>query len=588
MVGQVIAGRYEIVRQLGAGAMGAVYQARQLSMDRMVALKLIHPHIASEEVARRFHREMKATSKIEHPNTIRVFDFGADPESGQLFLAMEFLEGRPLSRVLDEAGALPVPRLVHIASQVVRALGAAHAEGIAHRDLKPDNIMLVDRYGESDVVKVLDFGIARFVEGDESQVQMTHDGAVVGTPAYMSPEQAMGQVVDHRADFYSLGVMLYQMALGRLPFQAATLAAMLVAHATEKPPAPSQIAPGVVPPALEALILMLLAKSPAERPAAAADVLRALEGIAPASAQPVAAPVTAMAAMTAEMPPTPTRGRTPWWPAVTVAVAAIAGIAVIGVRMATRSKVDAAARAQLDAVVAANGDPATPEKCRSNDGGLIERLARAGTWLQASSSGAPRPQDRDALALLSAIHDADGSAEYWSMLSRARLVVEPTPDGALAAAERAVERCPEMALAHNAVGGAELRAHDDAAASAAFKQAITIAPDYTAPRFNLGLLALRANDAPAAIAAFDAVLAKDPLHPRARLVRGQARLMSGDFPGALDDLEQATLRHPSDGDAWLLLGKARAATGAQKTALEAFCTARRLGAAGAAALCPTG
>jgi eukaryotic-like serine/threonine-protein kinase len=143
-VGQVIAGRYQVVRLLGAGGMGAVYQARQLSMD-----------------------------------TIRVFDYGAD-DAGQLFLAMEFLEGRPLSRVLDEAGALPLPRLVHIASQVVRALGAAHQE----------------------VVKVLDFGIARFVDGDESS-KMTHDGAVVGTPAYMSPEQAMGQPVDHRADFYS-------------------------------------------------------------------------------------------------------------------------------------------------------------------------------------------------------------------------------------------------------------------------------------------------------------------------------------------------------------------------------------------------
>src|SRR5437764_8878650 len=148
--------------------MGAVYQARQLSMDRMVALKLIHPHLVSEEVARRFHREMKATAKIEHANTIRVFDFGAD-DSGQLFLAMEYLEGRPLSRVLDDAGALPLARIVRIGAQVVRALGAAHAEGIAHRDLKPDNIMLLDRYGDTDVVKVLDFGIARFVDGDESR-----------------------------------------------------------------------------------------------------------------------------------------------------------------------------------------------------------------------------------------------------------------------------------------------------------------------------------------------------------------------------------------------------------------------------------
>jgi len=573
VIGQVIAGRYEIVRQLGAGRMGAVYQARQISMDRMVALKLIHPHIASEELAQRFVREMQATSKIEHPNTIRVFDFGAD-EGGQLFLAMELLEGRPLSKVLEEAGTLPLPRIVHIATQVVRALGAAHAEGIAHRDLEPDNVMLLDRYGDRDVVKVLDFGIARFVDG------------VVGTPAYLSPEQAMGQPVDHRADFYSLGVMLYQMALGRLPFNGPTLAALRVAHATEKPPAPSQVAPGVMSPAFEALVMMLLAKSPAERPGAAADVLRALEGLS----EPTAPPAPQPGAMTAETPrpPPPARARRPLWPAVAVGLAIVVGAAVIGVRLVTRSKADAAARKNLDAIVSAEGDPPTPADCRTTDGALIDRLVRASHSLHDSAPGAPRPQDRDALALLATTHEAADSAEYWALLARARLVVEPTADGALAAAKRAVERCPTMAQAHNAVGGAELRAHDDAAATAAYEQAVKLAPDYLAPRFNLGLLALRRKDAAAAVAAFDAVLAKDPMHPRAHLARGQARVMAGDFVGALDDLEQATLRHPTDGDAWLLLGQARAASGAKKTAMEAFCKAKALGVTAAESLCPAG
>ncbi|MGZ3406737.1 MAG: serine/threonine-protein kinase, partial [Polyangia bacterium] len=478
MIGQVIAGRYEIVRLLGAGGMGAVYQARQLSMDRMVALKLIHPHIASDEVARRFHREMQATSKIEHPNTIRVFDYGAD-DKGQLFLAMEFLEGRPLARVLEEEGALPLARIVHIASQVVRALGAAHAEGIAHRDLKPDNIMLVDRYGEHDVVKVLDFGIARFVDGDESRTKMTHDGAVVGTPAYMSPEQAMGHAIDARADFYSLGVMLYQMALGRLPFDGPTLAALLVAHATAEPPPPSEVAPGRISPAFEALILRLLSKSPADRPATAAEVLQALEACAaerdgvrapsaPLAIAAAASPVPPV--MTAETPRPPTRPRRAWWPALVVGGALVAGSVVVAVTLASRPRIDLAARARLDAVIAAEGDPAAPTECRAADGPLVDRLARAATWLHDSRAGAARPQDHDALALLSNSKDGEASPEYLALLSRARLVVEPAPDGALAAAKAAVERCPRMALGHNALGGAEMRAHHDAAATAAYKE----------------------------------------------------------------------------------------------------------------------
>ena len=586
MVGQVIAGRYEIVRQLGAGGMGAVYQARQLSMDRMVALKLIHPHIASAEVARRFHREMKATSKIEHPNTIAVFDFGAD-ENGQLFLAMEFLEGKPLSRVLEEAGALPLSRIVRVGSQVVRALGAAHAEGIAHRDLKPDNIMLVDRYGESDVVKVLDFGIARFVDGDESRSQMTHEGAVIGTPAYISPEQAMGRPIDHRADFYSLGVMLYQMAVGRLPFEGPTLAALLVAHATESPPAPSVVAPGKVAPMLESLILALMAKSPDDRPSSAADVLRALEACAGVtSTEPAPPPPVTIAETPRALPAVSPPAKRPIWPIAVVGLAVAAGAAVVAIALAERPK-GADARVHLEAIIIAGGDPLPPAECRARNGKLVERLARAATLLQGSSLGAPRPQDRDALALLSSIKDGDADAEYWALLSRARLVVEPTPDGALAAAKTAVARCPSMALGHNAVGGAESRAHHDALAVAAYKEALALAPDYIAPRFNLGLLALRGDDMRGAIAAFDDVLAKDPMHPRAHLARGQARLVANDLPGALDDLEDAALRHPDDGDAWMLLGQARLKSGAKTTAIEAFCKARALGRADAAKLCPT-
>jgi len=284
---------------------------------------------------------------------------------------------------------------------------------------------------------------------------------------------------------------------------------------------------------------------------------------------------------------TPRASKKPLLPIAVVSLAVVAGAGVVAVALTSRPKDDAAARARLEAIIVAGGDPLAPAECRARNGALVDRLARAAVMLQDSSIGAPRPQDRDALALLSSVKDGDGAAEYWALLARARLVVEPTPDGALAAAKTAVARCPAMALAHNAVGGAESRAHHDALAIAAYKQALVLAPDYVVPRFNLGLLALRGNDLPAALAAFDMVLAKDPLHPRAHLARGQARLVAGDVPGALDDLEQATLRHPGDGDAWMLLGQARATSGAHKTATEAFCKARALGRADAATRCPT-
>jgi tetratricopeptide (TPR) repeat protein len=284
------------------------------------------------------------------------------------------------------------------------------------------------------------------------------------------------------------------------------------------------------------------------------------------------------------LPPKPPRR--PLWPVAVVGVAVLVGAGVLAARLATRAKGDdATARARLDAVVAAEGDPPPPPSCVTTERSLIDRLARAGTWLHDATAGSPRPQDRDALALLANVKDAAGSAEYWALLSRARLVVEPTTDGALAAAKTALERCPELAQGYNLVGNAEQRAQRFDAAATAYRKALALAPDYVAPRFNLGLLALRSGDQSAAITAFDAVLSKDPLHPRAHLGRGQARLSLGQIQGALDDLEASTLRHPSDADAWLLLGQARVRAGANTTAVEAFCKAKQLGNLDAGRLC---
>jgi Flp pilus assembly protein TadD len=580
-VGQVIAGRYEIVRLLGQGGMGAVYQAKQISMDRMVALKLIHPHVAtSPDVVKRFHREMQACSRIEHPNTIQVFDYG--DEKGQLFLAMEFLDGKPLGKVLAEAGALPLSRLLHITIQITRALGAAHQRGIAHRDLKPDNVMLLERYGEPDFVKVLDFGIARFLEEQTDVSKMTAEGALIGTPMYMSPEQALGKTIDHRSDFYSLGVMLYQMALGQPPFNGPTLASLIVAHAQEAPTPPSSVKPGIVPASLEKLILRLLAKDPTERPETAAELLHLLEGCkggdlalasteAGTTARPIVEPQPT--------PPPPSR-----WPMFLVAGLVVAGGGLAAMKLLGGNGKGTEARARFEALFVADGDPLPPESCRTADGKEMEKLAKADAWLHDSQVGKPRPQDRDALVMLEQLKD--GGAEYWALLSRARLVVEPGAENALAAAQKALEKCPEFAMAHNLVGNAEQRAKRNEPAAAAYKKALELAPDYEAPRFNHGVLAVRAGDHAAAVAAFDALLQKNPLHARARLARGQSRAFLGQLPGAIEDLEQAVLRHPELAEAWLLLGQVRKKSGEEKGASEAFCKAKTLGNEEGAKLCP--
>ncbi|MCO4762421.1 MAG: protein kinase [Myxococcales bacterium] len=281
LLGTVFAERYRIERRLGAGGMGCVYAATQLSMSREVALKVLNPELSdSDSAVKRFVREMKASTKVEHPNTIRVYDFGKSDE-GRLFLAMELLPGQTLHQALRTAGALPTARLLRIAEQIARALSAAHAEGIVHRDLKPENVMLIDKYGERDQVRVLDFGIARFAEGgvDNSEPALTRTGTLIGTPLYMSPEQALGKPVDHRSDLYSLGVLLYQMATGVVPFTAETPIRVLFMHANDMPKPPSAIASGRLPKRLETLILKLLEKSPDQRYADATAVIDALRKV---------------------------------------------------------------------------------------------------------------------------------------------------------------------------------------------------------------------------------------------------------------------------------------------------------------------
>lgn len=266
LVGKSVAdGRFHITRLLGFGGMGAVYEAVQTNMSRSVALKLIPTH--DPTTVARFEREALTISKLRHPNTVTVFDFGQS-EGGFLFLAMELLHGRTLGEVITEEGPLDSTRAVHIASQVCRSLNEAHLSGIVHRDIKPDNIILIEIDNDPDVVKVLDFGIAKAVMGDDD-VQLTGDGRIIGTPRYMSPEQILAESLDHRSDIYSLGCILFEMLCGAPPFQQSSTTALMISH-TQDPPPPfaqrlSRQQIERTPSYLEHVVFKALAKDPNDR-----------------------------------------------------------------------------------------------------------------------------------------------------------------------------------------------------------------------------------------------------------------------------------------------------------------------------------
>jgi serine/threonine-protein kinase len=274
-VGRTIAAKYVIERQLGVGAMGAVYLARHTALDKAIALKVMHRHLMMDaSFASRFASEAKAASRLDHPNSIRVFDYGEESD-GTLYIAMEYVDGRDLFSVIEEGRLLPSATVIDILSQVLAALAVAHDMGVLHRDLKPENIMVLrgrtDDGTPTDVVKVCDFGIAKILAAEptpEEQPQRVRKhstaGTVIGTPAYLSPEQARGAVVDARSDLYSVGVILYVLLTGREPFCADTPLGVVLKHVTDDVTPPSQYAPDV-DPRLAAICLKALRKDPAER-----------------------------------------------------------------------------------------------------------------------------------------------------------------------------------------------------------------------------------------------------------------------------------------------------------------------------------
>ncbi|MFO8072388.1 MAG: serine/threonine-protein kinase [Polyangia bacterium] len=273
--GQTLEGKYRLTDLLGRGGMGAVYRGEHVVIGKKVAVKFLHAEFAgNEEVVKRFYREAQAAAAIGHDGIIDVMDVGISPR-GDPFIVMEFLEGESLADMLDRTGPIDLGAACGVLEPALLALHAAHSKGIVHRDLKPENIFLAHRQNAPPKVKLIDFGISKFAQAGSGE-KLTQTGSVMGTPAYMSPEQARGSAdLDHRADIYSMGVMMYEMLTGKLPFEGDNFTEMIISILTDPPRPPREVFDRF-PHEAEAVLLKALAKDPAERHQTAAELVEDL------------------------------------------------------------------------------------------------------------------------------------------------------------------------------------------------------------------------------------------------------------------------------------------------------------------------
>jgi len=281
LIDQLVADRYRVIRKLGEGGMGSVYLAEHVVIEKKFALKVLAPELSRRsDLVARFLQEARSASRIGHENVIDIMDFGQSPD-GLVYIAMEFLDGKDLGEIVRGKGAMQWPEAREIVLQICRALRAAHDRGIVHRDMKPENIFLIQREGQPHFVKILDFGIAKVMGLDPNGPRLTRTGMIFGTPEYMAPEQAEGKDTDHRADIYAVGCIMYHLITGQTPFVAESFMTMLTKHLMEEPVPPSARRPDlVITPEMDGLVLKALEKDRDKRWQSMAELLEAV-GVCP-------------------------------------------------------------------------------------------------------------------------------------------------------------------------------------------------------------------------------------------------------------------------------------------------------------------
>ncbi len=280
LLGMVVEGRYKIQSVIGQGSAGTVYRAVQELIGREVAVKVLHDYLVSDdEFIKRFKQEAKASSRLNHPNIITIYDFGVIPQGGgRPYIAMDLLNGTPLSDFIAEVNHIPPVEAVPIFTQVCAALAEAHRQGVVHRDIKPENIVLVERGGQKNFPIVVDFGIARLVQEESDQAKITRTGTVCGSPTYMSPEQCTSSKVDHRSDIYSLGIVFYESLTGEVPFQHDELVRVMAMHLSDTPLPLNEMRPDLnFPEALMQVVHKTLLKNPNDRYQTMDELSQALE-----------------------------------------------------------------------------------------------------------------------------------------------------------------------------------------------------------------------------------------------------------------------------------------------------------------------
>ncbi|HEY4122363.1 MAG TPA: serine/threonine-protein kinase, partial [Byssovorax sp.] len=280
LIGRTVGGRFKVLSVIARGGMGKVYRAEQAPLGRVCALKVLSPKYDGDrdpEFHRRFLLEASTAAKLTHPNTVTIFDYGQEGDD-LYFIAMEYIEGRTLHRVLREEAPLVEARVAHVAAQICRSLREAHQIGVVHRDLKPGNVLLTDKADEQDVVKVLDFGLVKDVTGEAED--LTQAGLFMGSPKYMAPEQILGNEISPRTDIYSLGVMMYEMLCGKVPFDRGASVGTLMAHVNEPPPPMQANNPSInVSASMEVIVKKCLEKAPDDRYPTMKALLEALKRV---------------------------------------------------------------------------------------------------------------------------------------------------------------------------------------------------------------------------------------------------------------------------------------------------------------------